>query len=90
MHLLPAGTIYMYMYIIIYQYVHVCLYACYVHTCTCIFVRCVCAQLRAAMEEGLVSQKAALQFMGQRFRVKAELPDWVPDEIVTKQLLRCI
>ena len=71
---------------------YVCMHVMYIHvrTCTCIFVRCVCAQLRAAMEEGLVSQKAALQFMGQRFRVKAELPDWVPDEIVTKQLLRCI
>ena len=65
----------------------VCMLCVYRRTCTCIFVRCVCAQLRAAMEEGLVSQKAALQFMGQRFRVKAELPDWVPDEIVTKPLL---
>ena len=50
--------------------------------------RCVCAQLRAAMEEGLVNQKAALQFMGQRFRLKAELPDWVSDEIIMKELLR--
>lgn len=40
------------------------------------------------MEEGLLTQKAALQFIGQRFRLKAELPDWTPDEIVTKQLLR--
>ena len=40
------------------------------------------------MEEGLVNQKAALQFMGERFRLKAELPDWVPDHIVTKQLLK--
>jgi DNA-directed RNA polymerase I subunit RPA2 len=49
---------------------------------------CVCSQLRAAMEDGLVNQKAALQFMGQRFRVKAELPEWTPDDIITKQLLR--
>ena len=41
-----------------------------------------------AMEEGLLNQKTALEFIGQRFRLKAELPDWVPDDIITKQLLR--
>ena len=40
------------------------------------------------MEEGLLNQKTALEFIGQRFRLKAELPDWVPDDIITKQLLR--
>ena len=42
------------------------------------------------MEEGLVNQTTALQFMGERFRVKAELPDWVPDEIITKQLMKYV
>lgn len=49
---------------------------------------CVCAQLRTAMDDGLVNQKSALQFIGQRFRLKAELPDWVPDDIITKQLFK--
>jgi DNA-directed RNA polymerase I subunit RPA2 len=49
---------------------------------------CVTAQLRTAMEDGLLNQKTALEFIGHRFRLKAELPDWVPDDIITKQLLR--
>ena len=50
--------------------------------------RAVSAQLRTAMEEGLTTQQAALQFIGKRFRVKLELGDWVPDELVTMEMLR--
>lgn len=49
----------------------------------------VCAQLRTAVDEGLTTQKAALQFIGRRFRLKAELPDWVSEEVVTKEVIRC-
>ena len=48
-----------------------------------------CSQLRSAVAEGLVSQKAALKFIGQRFRHKTDHLDQVSDEVVTKDLLRC-
>ena len=62
-------------------------YATYVYRHHYNMVSCVCSQLCTAVEEGLVNQKTALQFLGQRFRAKAEVPDWTPDEI-TKQLLK--
>ena len=37
-----------------------------------------------------MNQKTALEFIGQRFRLKAEVPDWVNDDIITKQLLKLV
>lgn len=91
------SRIYTCFYVYILYIVHVCMFYKISLTICQFFIvaynlmfRCVCSQLRAAMEEGLVNQKTALQFMGERFRVKAEIPDWVPDEIVTKQLLKYV
>ncbi len=46
--------------------------------------------LRSALEEGLVSQAAVLQFMGERFRVKMDLPAWTSDEDVARHLLKYV
>ena len=56
----------------------------------CGFVSCVMSMLRAAQEEGLLSHQAVLKYVGERFRLKAELPPWTSDEDVTRHLLRWV
>ncbi len=53
----------------------------------CFCTRCVSSMLRAAQEEGLTSHKAVLKYVGERFRIKAELPAWTSDDDVTRHLL---
>uniref|UniRef100_A0A8D1F8K5 DNA-directed RNA polymerase subunit beta n=1 Tax=Sus scrofa TaxID=9823 RepID=A0A8D1F8K5_PIG len=36
--------------------------------------------LRIVMEEGCATQKQVLNYLGERFRVKVNLPDWYPNE----------
>ena len=50
--------------------------------------RCVSSMLRSAQEEGLMSQLSVLKYVGERFRIKAELPPWTSDEDVTRHLLK--
>uniref|UniRef100_A0A2C9JZV8 DNA-directed RNA polymerase subunit beta n=1 Tax=Biomphalaria glabrata TaxID=6526 RepID=A0A2C9JZV8_BIOGL len=49
---------------------------------------CVTFMLRQIMSEGLNSRSSVLSFIGQRFRVKLQLPDWYTDEEVGKYLLK--
>lgn len=46
--------------------------------------------LRSALEDGLSSQNSVLKFVGERFRVKSELPLWTSDEDVARHLLRFV
>ena len=46
--------------------------------------------LRSALDEGLMTQQSVLKFIGERFRVKAELPPWTSDEDVARHLLRLV
>lgn len=50
--------------------------------------RCVSSMLRSALDEGLTSQSATLKFLGERFRMKAELPPWTSDEDVARHMIR--
>lgn len=54
----------------------------------CPFSRCVSGMLYSALDEGVVSQATALKYIGERLRSKAELPDWLSDEDVTRHLLK--
>ncbi|KAG9484200.1 hypothetical protein GDO78_009880 [Eleutherodactylus coqui] len=52
---------------------------------------CVTQMLRVVMDEGCLTQKQVLKYLGERFRVKFNLPDWYTDEQVAEFLLeRCI
>ncbi len=46
--------------------------------------------LRSALDEGLTSQKSMLKYIGELFRLKAELSSWTTDEDVCRHLLRYI
>lgn len=50
--------------------------------------RCVAAMLRSALTMGLTTQKAVLKYIGERFRLKSDLTDWVSDEDVARYLLK--
>ena len=50
--------------------------------------RCVSSMLRTALSDGLTTQSAVLKFIGERFRPKADLPEWTSDEDVTRHLLK--
>ncbi|XP_071812043.1 DNA-directed RNA polymerase I subunit RPA2-like isoform X2 [Apostichopus japonicus] len=55
------------------------------------FVGCVLGMLRNLQHLKLFHQKAALQYVGERFRIKLGLPDWCTDEETTETLLqKCI
>lgn len=59
------------------------------HLYCCVTVnRCVLAMLRFTQSEGVLTRGDALQFIGQRFRIKMELPQWTSNEAVTMQLLK--
>ncbi|KAM8945485.1 DNA-directed RNA polymerase I subunit RPA2 [Pelodytes ibericus] len=52
---------------------------------------CVTQMLRAVMEEGCNSQKKVHRYLGERFRVKFNLPDWYTDEQAAEFLInQCI
>ena len=50
--------------------------------------RRVSSMLRSALDDGLTSQTSVLKFIGERFRVKVDLPPWTSDEDVARHLLR--
>nr|XP_060610452.1 DNA-directed RNA polymerase I subunit RPA2-like [Anolis sagrei ordinatus] len=55
------------------------------------YKNCVSQMLRLVSEEGCMTQKQALVFLGQRFRVKMNLPEWYPSEQVGEFLFeQCI
>ena len=51
---------------------------------------CVAAMLRSTLADGLITQRAALKYIGERFRLKAELPEWTSDEDIARYLLKCV
>ena len=44
--------------------------------------------LRYCVTEGVVSRRDAQRYIGQRFKIKSELPPWTSDELVCQQLMR--
>ncbi|XP_060104185.1 DNA-directed RNA polymerase I subunit RPA2 [Heteronotia binoei] len=46
------------------------------------YKNCVCQVLRLVVEEGCITQRQVLNFLGQRFRVKLDLPEWYSSEQV--------
>ncbi|XP_070804245.1 DNA-directed RNA polymerase I subunit RPA2 [Pituophis catenifer annectens] len=55
------------------------------------YKNCVSQMLRLVTEDGCVTQKQVLIFLGQRFRVKLNLPDWYSNERVGEFLFnQCI
>lgn len=51
-------------------------------------IRCVASMLRFAQEEGILTRVDAMRYIGQRFRIKADLPHWTTDEAICDQLMR--
>uniref|UniRef100_A0AC11ARJ4 RNA polymerase I subunit B n=1 Tax=Ovis aries TaxID=9940 RepID=A0AC11ARJ4_SHEEP len=55
------------------------------------FRNSVSQMLRIVMEEGCSTQKQVLNYLGERFRVKLNLPDWYPNEQAAEFLFnQCI
>nr|XP_060636344.1 DNA-directed RNA polymerase I subunit RPA2-like [Anolis sagrei ordinatus] len=54
------------------------------------YKNCVSQMLRLVSEEGCMTQKQALVFLGQRFRVKMNLPEWYPSEQVGEFLFEYV
>lgn len=44
------------------------------------YKKCVTEMLRLVMEEGCITQSQVLNFLGGRFRVKMNLPEWYTNE----------
>ena len=44
--------------------------------------------LRTALSDGLTTQSSVLKFIGERFRPRADLPEWTSDEDITRHLLK--
>ena len=44
--------------------------------------------LRLARAEGLASRASVLKYVGERFRIKVNLPEWYTDTQVSEFLLR--
>lgn len=44
--------------------------------------------LRFSQEEGILTRVDAMRYIGQRFRIKADLPHWATDEAICDQLMR--
>ncbi|XP_069110170.1 LOW QUALITY PROTEIN: DNA-directed RNA polymerase I subunit RPA2-like [Argopecten irradians] len=52
---------------------------------------CIVAMLRQTQDEGLLTQSSILKLIGERFRVKLDLPPWYTDAEVANYLLKyCI
>ncbi|XP_060076797.1 DNA-directed RNA polymerase I subunit RPA2-like [Ylistrum balloti] len=52
---------------------------------------CMVAMLRQAQDEGLLTQSSILKLIGERFRIKLDLPVWYSDTDVARYLLKhCI
>lgn len=54
------------------------------------YKNCVSQMLRLVTEDGCVTQKQVLIFLGQRFRVKLNLPDWYSNERVGEFLFKYV
>ncbi|KAG1649768.1 DNA-directed RNA polymerase I subunit RPA2 [Nymphon striatum] len=53
--------------------------------------RCIANMLRQAQDEGIHNQKDAKKYIGERFRIKLDIPPWYTDSEVTDLLFRhCI
>lgn len=44
------------------------------------YKKCVTEMLRLVMEEGCITRSKVLSFLGERFRVKMNLPEWYTNE----------
>ena len=44
--------------------------------------------LRSKLAMGLMTQRSVLKYIGERFRLKTELPEWTSEEDVTRHLLK--
>lgn len=49
---------------------------------------CIANMLRLVQQESLFCQQHVKQYIGQRFRVKCDLPSWYSDEDITDFLLK--
>jgi len=49
---------------------------------------CASEMLRVVMEEGCTTRSQVLKFLGERFRVKLNLPDWYTNEQCANFLLK--
>ena len=49
--------------------------------------RCVASMLRQVHDEGLSKRTQILKFIGERFRVKVQLPEWYLDARVAEHLI---
>lgn len=54
------------------------------------YKNCVCQMLRLVAEEGCITQRQVLNFLGQRFRVKLDLPEWYTSEQVGEFLFKYV
>ena len=48
---------------------------------------CVAQMLRIVMEQGCVTRSQTLNYLGERFRVKIQLPEWYTNEQIAEFLL---
>ena len=49
---------------------------------------CIVNMLRLVQNEGLLNQQHVKQYIGERFRIKVNLPHWYTDEQVTDFVLK--
>lgn len=49
---------------------------------------CIVNMLRLVQNEGLITQQHVKQYIGERFRIKVNLPHWYSDEQVTDFVLK--
>lgn len=52
------------------------------------YKKCVTEMLRLVMEEGCITRNKVLNFLGERFRVKMNLPEWYTNEQCASILLQ--
>lgn len=51
------------------------------------YKKCVTEMLRLVMEEGCITRNKVMNFLGERFRVKMNLPEWYTNEQCASILL---
>lgn len=54
------------------------------------YKNCISQMLRQVAEDGCITQKQVLNFLGQRFRVKLNVPEWYMGEQVAEFLLEYV
>lgn len=63
------------------------LYRCVVLYHVCVY-RCIANMLREAQADGLMTRTQILNYIGEKFRVKVNLPAWTSNADVTQFLLK--